>query len=311
MIDLGLVVARFLHYAAVTTLAGVAFFPLYAYANAESIVLLRWRRGVLLAAAMAALLSGVVWFVFSVANMSGTLADVADREVLWTVLNETTFGGVWAARMLLAVIVLGVISIRVGATAGPQPDRIMAFLTGVLLASLAGVGHSQIEEGMARAIHVTSDAAHLLAAGAWLGGLLPLGFILVHYSRGPGTAPATDIEEILLRFSGMGYIAVAMLAGSGLVNGWFLIGSVSGLFATAYGQLLLVKLALFAGMLALAVSNRFWIVPSLTKTRTDGRNAPTAWTARLRNHVLGEQFLGFMVLLIVSILGTMWPAIGQ
>jgi putative copper resistance protein D len=311
MIDLGLVVARLLHYAAVTSLAGVSFFPLYAYADAEPIVLLRWRLGVLLAAAIAALLSGVLWFVFAVANMSGALADVGDREVLWTVLNETTFGRVWTARMLLAVIVLGVISKRFASTAGPQPDWIMPFLTGALLASLAGVGHSQIEEGVAGVIHVTSDAAHLLAAGAWLGGLLPLGFILVHYGREIETARTTDLDEILLRFSGMGYVAVATLMGSGLLNGWFLIGNVAGLFATPYGQLLSVKLVLFAGMLALAVSNRFWIVPSLTRARTDDPNGSTAWTARLRKHVLGEQFLGFMVLVIVSVLGTMRPAIGQ
>jgi putative copper resistance protein D len=311
MIDLGLVVARLLHFAAVTNLAGVSIFPLYAHADAEPMVLLRWRQRVLLAAAIAALFSGVVWFVFAVANMSGTLADVADREALWTVLNETTFGRVWTARMLLAVIVLGVVSIRFASTAGPQPDWIMPFLTGALLASLAGVGHSQIGEGVPGVIHVTSDAAHLLAAGAWLGGLLPLGFILAHYGRETDTARATDLDEILLRFSGMGYVAVATLIGSGLVNGWFLIGNVSGLFATPYGQLLLVKVVLFAGMLALAVSNRFWIVPSLTKARTDDRNGSTAWTARLRHHVLGEQFLGLMVLLIVSVLGTMRPAIGQ
>jgi putative copper resistance protein D len=311
MIDLELVVARLLHFAAVTTLAGVSFFPLYAYAEAEPILLLRWRQGVLLAAAVAALLSGVLWFVFSVANMSGTLADVADREVLWTVLNETTFGWVWTARMLLAVIVLVVVSRRFASTTGRQPDWIMLLLTGALLASLAGVGHSQIEEGVAGVIHVTSDAAHLLAAGTWLGGLWPLGFILAHYGRETETARATDLDEILLRFSGMGYIAVATLIGSGLVNGWFLIGNVSGLFATPYGQLLLVKLVLFTGMLALAVSNRFWIVPSLTKAPADDPNASTSWTARLRNHVLGEQFLGLMVLLIVSVLGTMRPAIGQ
>jgi putative copper resistance protein D len=75
--------------------------------------------------------------------------------------------------------------------------------------------------------------------------------------------------------------------------------------------LLIVKLFLFAGMLALAVSNRFWIVPSLTKARTDDRNGSAVWTARLRNHVLGEQLLGFMVLVIVSALGTMRPAVGQ
>ena len=35
MIDIGLVLSRLLHYAAVTTLAGASFFPLYAYAAAE------------------------------------------------------------------------------------------------------------------------------------------------------------------------------------------------------------------------------------------------------------------------------------
>ena len=109
----------------------------------------------------------------------------------------------------------------------------------------------------------------------------------------------------------MGYLAVATLIGSGLINGWFLIGNLSNLFATPYGKLLVVKLGLFAGMLALAVSNRFWLVPSLTEAREDDRHGPTALIGKLRHHVLGEQFLGLAVLLVVSVLGTMRPAIGQ
>jgi putative copper resistance protein D len=289
----------------------VSFFPLYAYADAKPIVLLRWRQGVLLAAAIASLLSGVLWFVFAVANMSGTLADVGDREVLWMVLNETTFGRVWTARLVLSIIMVGLFWNRVVPKLGPRRDLITPVLAAGLLISLAGVGHPQVEEGVAGIIHVASDAAHLLAAGAWLGGLVPLGYILLLHGREKGPAERSDLNEILLRFSGMGYVAVATLIGSGLVNSWFLVGSVSGLFATQYGQLLIVKLVLFAGMLALAVSNRFWIVPSLNKARKDGRNGSTAWTARLRSHVLGEQFLGLTVLLVVSILGTMRPAIGQ
>ena len=312
MIDLGLVIARLVHYAAVTTLAGVSFFPLYAYADAKPTVLLRWRQGVLLAAAIAALLSGVLWFVFSVANMSGTLADVADREVLWTVLDETTFGRVWTARLVLSIIMVGLSWNRVVSKFGSRRDLITPVLAAVLLISLAGVGHSQIEEGVEGIVHVVSDAAHLLAAGAWLGGLVPLGYILLLHGRERGRpAQRSDLNEVLLRFSGMGDVAVATLIGSGLLNGWFLIGNVSGLFVTPYGQLLIVKLVLFTGMLALAVSNRFWIVPSLTKVRTDDPNGSTAWSGKLRNHVLSEQFLGLMVLLVVSVLGTMQPAIGQ
>src|SRR5882762_3791829 len=139
MIDLGLVVARLMHYAAVTTLAGVSFFPLYAYADAEPIMLPRWRQGMLLAAAIASLLSGVLWFVFSVANMSGTLADVADREVLWTVLNETTFGRVWTARLVLSIIMVGLFWKRVVSKFSPRRDLITLFLTTAMLISLAGV----------------------------------------------------------------------------------------------------------------------------------------------------------------------------
>jgi putative copper resistance protein D len=247
MIEFGLFVARLLHYAAVTTLAGASFFPLYAYADAKPIVLLRWRQGVLLAAAIASLLSGVLWFVFAVANMSGTLADVGDREVLWMVLNETTFGRVWTARLVLSIIMVGLFWNRVVSKLGPRRDLITPVLAAGLLISLAGVGHPQVEEGVAGIIHVASDAAHLLAAGAWLGGLVPLGYILLLHGREKGPAERSDLNEILLRFSGMGYVAVATLIGSGLVNSWFLVGSVSGLFATQYGQLLIVKLVLFAG----------------------------------------------------------------
>ena len=194
---------------------------------------------------------------------------------------------------------------------GPRRDLITPILAAVLLISSAGVGHAQIEEGIEGKIHLVSDAGHLLAAGAWLGGLVPLGYTLSLQGRENRFGQESDLNEILLRFSGMGYVAVATLTGSGLVNSWFLVGNISGLFATPYGQLLIVKLGLFAGMLALAVSNRFWIVPLLIKARTDDPNGSTAWTARLRNHVLGEQFLGFMVLVIVSVLGTMQPAVVQ
>jgi putative copper resistance protein D len=309
MIDLGLVVARLLHYAAVTTLAGVAFFPLYAYAIIEPKELSCRRQAVLLCASVGALLSGLLWFVFSVANMGGALADIADHETLWTVLNETTFGGVWMARMLLAVLIVGVSALRPFWMGIAGRDLVTAFLAAVLLASLAGTGHAQIEEGWMNAVHIASDVAHLLAAGSWLGGLVPLAFIPLHYSTSGGP-PIIDVDRILLRFSSMGYVAVATLIVSGLVNSWFLVGSVSSLPKTPYGQILLGKLALFAAMIALAAANRFWLVPRLIEIRAESGEA-AAWLGRLRYHVLGEQLLGLMVLLAVAVLGTMRPAVGQ
>jgi copper resistance protein D len=46
----------------------------------------------------------------------------------------------------------------------------------------------------------------------------------------------------------MGYVAVAVLIASGLINSWFLVGSFAALLGTLYGRLLLVKLSLFFGI---------------------------------------------------------------
>ncbi|QDM24327.1 copper homeostasis membrane protein CopD [Tardiphaga sp. vice352] len=311
MIDLGLVVARFLHYVASTTLAGAAFFPLYAYAGAEPETLVRWRSKVLRWSAFLALISGLAWFAFSVANMSGALADLADPEIVGSVLRDTGFGVVWTVRMIVAAALVAVTILQSSSRATVGLDLVTSFLAAGLLASLAGAGHSQIEEGWQGLVHVAADAGHLLAAGAWLGGLAPLGFILLGYAgtrTGPG---AVDVDGVLMRFSGMGYAAVATLVGTGLVNSWLLVGSVSSLLHSTYGQILMAKLAFFAGMLALAAANRFWLVPALEASGRGDTDGSAVWRSKLRTHVLSEQGLGLLVLLSVSILGTIRPAIGQ
>jgi copper resistance protein D len=308
MLDFALVAARLAHYAATTTLAGASFFPLYACASTEPEASRRWRGRLLLVSAIVAVLSGLLWLILSAANMSGSLSDLADGEVLWTVVHDTQFGLVWSARLLLAVVLICVIATR------PVPARafdwIVAIPAAVLLASLAGTGHAQIEDGWRGVVHVTSDAAHLVAAGAWLGGLVPLAFILAHHAANEG-AGGIDVIPVLNAFSGMGYFAVATLIGSGAINSLFLVGSLSSLVHTPYGWMLLVKLVLFAGMLALAIANRFWLVPSMQAgVETSQSNAAISSFRSLRNHVVGEQLLGALVLLIVSILGTMQPAAG-
>jgi putative copper resistance protein D len=49
----------------------------------------------------------------------------------------------------------------------------------------------------------------------------------------------------------------------------------------------------------------------MSDVRADAPDEWSRWSLRLRNHVLGEQLLGWMVLALVSILGTMQPATGQ
>ena len=301
MLVAGLIISRFLHFAAATALFGASLYPLYTYyvrAEPQPAQLSRWLPSTLAVAAFAALLSNLLWLAFVTANMNDALSAAVDPVALVSVIHDTGFGRLWIVRLALNALVVVFAVAQLFFAKGRQQTLLLPLLTAALLASLAGTGHTQTEEHMGRYVHTASDAAHLLAAGAWLGGLLALAFTLKQTS--------TDAEAVLRRFSGIGYVAVAVLVGSGLVNSWFLVGSVSGLFNTPYGQLLLIKLLLVAGMLGFAALNRFWLVPSLTRNSERHDLA----LVQLRRHVMGEQALGLIVLVIVSMIGTIQPATG-
>ena len=132
----------------------------------------------------------------------------------------------------------------------------MPVFSGLLLVSLAGVGRTQWEDWIAEFVHVSTDAVHPLAAGAWLGDSFVLYILLPSHPR---PRPYRDIEGILSRFSVMGYVAVAVLIASGLINSWYLVGSFAALLGTLYGRLLLAKLSLFFG-----IFSECWFLPRQT-----------------------------------------------
>jgi len=305
MLAAGLVVSRFAHFLAVLALFGASLFPLYAYAghlHEARTRLLGWLRPVLATAAAAAVVSGLGWFAFTAASMSGRLGGAVDPQVLAAVVQGTDFGPLWLARLALATVIF-ILALRTAPR--ERPSWALPGLSALLLASLAGTGHARVNEGWAGALHLLADAAHLVAAGVWLGGLWPLAAALAWAHQGDRRR-ALAAGELLTRFSGVGYITVAVLVASGLVNSWFLAGSVGATLRTPYGRLLLVKLALFAAMAMLAAANRFWITPRL---HAAAAQAEDTWLRRIRRHVAAELALGTLVIAVVSVLGTLQPAI--
>jgi putative copper resistance protein D len=239
------------------------------------------------------LLSGLAWLAVEAVRMSGLPpAGALDRETLRTVLAETLFGRVWVIRLFLA-LALGATLL---AWRRAPLDATRALLAAALLASLAFAGHAAAERGGDRVVHLAADAAHLLAAGAWLGALLPLAYVL---ARAPAIA-----ERATRRFSIMGIACVGVLIVTGTTSAWYTVGSVPGLIGTGYGRVLLAKLALFAAMLALAAANRLRWTPRLRV----GGEAPLA-LRRLRRNAIAETSLGAAVLGAVGVLGVTVPAL--
>ena len=309
MLEAGLIVSRFLHYVAVLSLFGAALFPLYTYRGrldafaSDDGPLTVWLRRILVSAILLAFVSAVGWFVFTTGAMAGDISQVTNLAVLNAVMTGTDFGPLWVARFVSIIAIAALLRFW----PAKKSMWLVPALAGFLLASLAGTGHARITEGWPGTIHIASDIAHLLAAGWWLGGLLPLG-ILVFAAPAAGDSRHGDfpLGKVLCRFSGIGTVAVAILIASGVVNSWFLVGSPNALLTSVYGRLLIAKVAIFLIMAAIATANRWWITPQLCRP---GSAFTHAWLARLRCHVLAEQALGLCVVVLVSLLGTLQPAV--
>ncbi len=59
-------------------------------------------------------------------------------------------------------------------------------------------------------------------------------------------------------------------------------------------------------MAMLAGANRFWITPGLHAAKI---GTETLWLRRIRRHVAAEMALGLLVIALVSLFGTLQPAI--
>lgn len=126
--------------------------------------------------------------------------------------------------------------------------------TGVLLAPATAATWALAEHastGPWSWLAVPADLVHLLAAGAWLGGLAALLALLY---RSPVPVPRAAVR----RFSRLAFWSVVALAATGLFQAWRQVGGWDPLLSTRYGQLLVVKTALVALLVGTAWISRRW-----------------------------------------------------
>ncbi|MCP3050693.1 copper homeostasis membrane protein CopD [Xanthomonas euvesicatoria pv. allii] len=226
------------------------------------------------------------------------------RATAHILLTQTSVGAAWIVRVVVLLL-------AAGAAVSPGSVRFRMCLAATFgaaaLATLAWTGHGAMSAGAVAWLHLGADISHLLAAGAWIGALMSFALIARQTS-----ADKTDVSFRLLAdtakgFAQLGSVIVAVLLISGAINYVLVVGpSLSGLVATTYGRVLLIKLGLFAGMLLLAAANRFRITPTLEVALREGGQAAAA--ATLQRSIRLEAALGFAVLLIVAGLGTMDPS---
>jgi putative copper resistance protein D len=312
-----LLYARTIHFAATLLVAGVVLFAVFiaapawrgAAGNGAVAIKVRARLAAIAWIGLAlAAFSGAAWLVLTAAAMSDlSAAQVFGGGVLWTVLSQTVFGRDWLIRLVLACALAA--TLRSLLTQQNHKTRWIETAAAVLAAAFAGTlawsGHAAGGLGGEAILHPAADMLHLIAAAAWVGALLPL--IVLLAAAGADDASLAMAQTATMRFSILGIASVGALLVTGIVNTFYLAGSVPALLHTDYGRLLLIKIALFLAMVAIAAVNRFRLTPQLLQQASIAASRDAL--RKLRRNAAIEALAGAAVIAIVAALGTMPPAI--
>jgi copper transport protein len=237
-----------------------------------------------------------------------------------TLLDDTLGDRVGRAFVVktVALVVLGVLLGRLlgtlrpddpdapsGNTRTPIADRpvdavdvfaAVAAMTALLAEVFSGHGNTgrlPVAAGLFTIVHVA-------AAALWIGGLA---FVGIDIRRSRATPPATAVvlaTDVLRRFSRLALAAVTAVVATGVFASWRQVGSRAAATETTYGRLLLLKIALVAGLIALGAMARRLLT---ARTRVDAEAH-----RRLRASTGFEVVIGAVVVAVTSLLVNVAPA---
>ncbi len=288
--DAALIVCRFLHDVSAMLLWGAYAF-LAALVPAELAFdvgrRLRFFRVVTIVVAVATTAAALP---LETAMIAGGWSDALDPATVKAVLFETSVGGAWqveAAFALLLALALAVPSRR--------PLAATALSAGLVTASFALSGHAVMHEGWLGLAHRVNDATHVLSAGAWLGALVPLLYILARLDE---PTHRNDAALALRRFSTAGHFAVVIVIASGVINTTLVLGRWPTDWASPYQAMLAAKILVVVAMVLIASTNRYVFVPHMRR----GSSAEA-----IRFGTAAELILGLVAIGLVSVFGMLEP----
>ncbi|MDZ4673835.1 MAG: CopD family protein [Gemmatimonadota bacterium] len=249
------------------------------------------------AAALSLLAVGVARLVAQGATMLSPVEPVT-LEWFAALVGGTMWGKGWLLQMAGAAAAwIGFRSLKRRGGSGAALLVLLAALTLALVPALSGHAIAMTQRtGLA----VLADWIHVLAAGGWVGGLavlLLVGLPVIHRQAAMVRGPL--VARLVQAFSPPALLLGGIVVGTGLVGAWFHLGSLPALWSTRYGLTLLIKLAIVGVLFALGGLNFLRVRPALG---TD------AGTARLRRSAGAELTVGFLVLLVTSVLVALPPA---
>lgn len=244
------------------------------------------------ASAFIAVLTTAIALPLQAAMIGNGWPDATSLSTVDAILFGTTVGSSWLAQAASGILLCL-------AFAAPRPMRRAGLMcaSGIGLICLALSGHTAMQEGWLGLAHRGNDALHVLAAGGWLGALLPLLPIL---SALKSEALRKDATVALVRFSNVGHVAVAATLLSGALNATLILGRLPTDWSSPYQALLALKIVVVGCMVVAAVVNRYVFVPWM-------RRSPIAAINAIRIGSIVEILLGVIAIACVAVFGMLEP----
>jgi methionine-rich copper-binding protein CopC/putative copper export protein len=212
-------------------------------------------------------------------------AAMIERGVSMQQMSTTHWLAMWKLQLGSALVAgLGLLVARRRGSGG---WLIAAAACVVLAVGVALGGHAGASDNL-HVVSVGGDTLHVLAAAGWMGSLLWLavvGLPLVHAS---GDGRAVRVAALVNAFSPVALGSASLLVATGVMSAWLRLGSLSALWVSPYGNMLLRKLFFVAAVAVVGSWNWRRIRPSLGSDDASARLRRSAWLE-----------LGFAVVVLV------------
>tara|TARA_X000000950_G_scaffold70283_1_gene87123 strand:+ start:1722 stop:2591 length:870 start_codon:yes stop_codon:yes gene_type:complete len=219
--------------------------------------------------------------LFSVAgNLGGEFWSIVDPTIFSIAISSKGGNAACLAFLGFSFIVIGR---KYEFSAVP-----MLVWVGVLLlvTSFIWTGHAQKAGPIAQGLL----SIHLIGIAFWLGSFLPL--------RHMCSSPETEsLYEIADRFGKLAIFYVSLLIISGLIFAYILMGDLSLLLSTVYGNVFLLKMTFVSSLLGLGALNKFRLAPFI-------KFEPSIGAQRLKKSIQTEMFIALFILSFSSLLTT-------
>ena len=168
------------------------------------------------------------------------------RAEIPTLLAETSWGHGWSQLTMACLLA----SVALVIPAGHLTSLVLVMASLGVAVALGGLGHAAADEQWPLGARML-DAIHVVAMGAWTGGLLTTLLIT--------RVPAFPLRDAAWRtFSRTATIMAPVAVLTGVGSGWRLLGGTApaAIVASDYGRLLVIKTVLVIGVLAIGAAQR-------------------------------------------------------